>query len=133
MVIIPYRDSARLRFGCLIIQHHKILAVKDSRYSKLTLPGGKLECDETPNECFTRELKEELNCEFQSARFFGAYVSKENGIDRINAAFIVKIKGDPQPNSEIERIEWLTAKDIDKFGPVTAKIVQDAINKQLIR
>jgi 8-oxo-dGTP diphosphatase len=57
-----------IKVTCAIIEKNgEILAAQRSENMSLPLewefPGGKIEINETPEECITRELKEELNIE----------------------------------------------------------------------
>ncbi len=90
---MQFKFNTRLRLGAVIIRDGKVLGVKPCDYRKYILPGGAIEFGESPEECFKREVKEELQCNFVSARFFGAYYSKEKGVNRVTAAFLVNNYG----------------------------------------
>lgn len=66
---MSFRDSTRLRFGALIIQNGTILVTKNDNYHLFTLPGSKIEDSKSVEKCFARELKEEINCKFISAKY----------------------------------------------------------------
>ncbi len=58
-----------LEVSCAIIKNHKNEVLVTQRSEKMSLPlkwefpGGKIEKNETPEECLIREIKEELNIE----------------------------------------------------------------------
>ncbi len=58
------------------IKDNKLLLVRETKDDSFKLPGGRFEIDETPLECLTREIKEELNSNVNhnSLELIGDYV-----------------------------------------------------------
>ena len=61
--------------GAAIIKNGAILLVRTEKHPRtLIFPGGQLEEGETPEECITRELREELpGLRFRIQKFLGVY------------------------------------------------------------
>ena len=57
----------------VIIQDSKVLLLKNER-DEWELPGGKLDADETPEECVVREVKEELNLSVKCGPIIDSWV-----------------------------------------------------------
>ena len=79
-------------------------------------PGGKLECDESPEQCLERELKEEFNVVVAVGPFFheNTHQYDEKTI-RLLAYQVTHISGDFKLNDHDE-ILWLAPEDL---GTVT--------------
>ncbi len=127
-----FRFNTRMRLGAIILKNRHILAVRPRDYEKYILPGGEIKLLESSDECLQREIREEINCTFKSARFFGAYYTRENKLNRVTAAFLVRVTGRPRPCSEISELKWLAYGDIDKFGPHTQRIILDLAKEKLV-
>lgn len=68
-------NTVRVGVGVLVRRGHQVYAGIRSNshgHSKLALPGGHLEWNETWIECAVREVQEEMGVELQSAQFFHA-------------------------------------------------------------
>ena len=108
--------------GCSLIIHDdnkKVLIAQRSKI-KHKFPmlwetvGGTLENEETPEECIRREVKEELNCEVSELKLFKVYVI--NSYNRyVLIVYTGKIIGEVKVNIEIEKFEWITKNDINKY------------------
>lgn len=100
--------------GLLVTENGRILlCLKKHSTSLLILPGGKLERDESAEECLRRECREELgDVEIGNVRRLGDYESPAAGAeDKIVKIelFAGELRGTPQPHAEIEELVW--------FGP----------------
>ena len=76
--------------------------------------GGTLENEETPEECIRREVKEELNCEVNELKLFKVYVINSDN-RYVLIVYTGKIVGEVKVNIEIEKFEWITKNDINKY------------------
>ena|SRR3989344_5678392 len=127
----------KIRVAAIIIKGKKILFVKGSdKYKEYWTPGGKLEEGETELECLKRELKEELNVKFTSAKFYKEYISEsfyKKGLILLNKVYIVNIKGELKPGKEVKSYFWISKPEFIKkksfFIPVTRdNIIPDLIS-----
>lgn len=76
----------------------KILAFADPRWGGLrSLPGGRLQSGESPEEAVTRELREELGVEVSSLSYLGARkLVSSNKYNLLSYYFEVQIQGTPK-------------------------------------
>lgn len=99
----------RHRIVALIIRNNKLLLVKGKSYPELWTPGGKSEEGESEEETLRRELKEEINLELKTMKFFRKYFMKdpynEDSMTETKC-FLVEAEGKPEPDKEIESIIW---------------------------
>lgn len=104
----------RERVQCLIIRGKKILLVKDKEADHFYPPGGGVEKGESHEAAIKRELQEELDVELVKSTFHSIYQEKNvvrKFLQKENN-YIVEIRGQPSPCSEIEEIRWLSWKEI---------------------
>jgi 8-oxo-dGTP diphosphatase len=73
-----------LAVGAFILKDKKLLIVKKSPYENIdaglwTIPGGKIEKDESIIDGLKREIKEEVNLEISNYQWLGEDVFESNG------------------------------------------------------
>ena len=94
----------------VIIRNKKLLMVRKYNELHFIMPGGKIEKGETPEATLKRELKEELNINLISMKFFATQEARhfqdKNKLVRMEMYF-VKIEGEPKATSEINEIKWI--------------------------
>jgi 8-oxo-dGTP diphosphatase len=90
---------------------------KGRRYElKWEFPGGKLESNETIEDCLRRELKEELAIEIHSIKRIhteAAYY-EDGGLFNVAYCFVSIFYGEPQ-NIVFEQIRWVTLDELKKM------------------
>ncbi len=100
------------------------------------MPGGKIEEGETPEDALVREIEEELGCQLdkESLEHFTDYRGPAAG----HPGMMVHIKlyggimsGTPTPNSEIEKIGWLSKEDAE--NPVASETIRVHIIPHLVQ
>lgn len=100
----------------IIVQGNKILVTQRSEKMKLPLkwefPGGKIEENETAEECILREIKEELNLEIEILKRLSAS-QYDYGTFKINLIpFIAKYKNGVIILAEHKDFKWIETKDL---------------------
>ncbi|MFP7416607.1 8-oxo-dGTP diphosphatase MutT [Priestia filamentosa] len=94
----------------------------DHLAGKWEFPGGKIEPDETPEECLAREIREELRVDVEIRSFYddNVYGSKDQAIhlffywaEVINGEVTAIVHDD---------IKWITIKELAKFDFAPADI-----------
>jgi 8-oxo-dGTP diphosphatase len=122
-----------IRVAAAIIEKNgKLLLAKrkknDPLRDKWEFPGGKIEADETPEQCLRRELQEELGI---SARV-GAFICSsphryEHIAIELLAYKVVSFEGEIRPVDHDE-IAWVAPADLDKYDmPAADKPIVDLL------
>ena len=78
-------------------------------YNDWTLPKGKVEPDETPEDCALREVKEEtgLRCDLVRPLGCTAYVDRR-GRDKVACYWVMEVRGGRfKPGIEVDKLVWL--------------------------
>jgi 8-oxo-dGTP diphosphatase len=104
----------RVRIASIIIKDKKLLLLKGKGYEELWTPGGKINIDETDEECLRRELKEEIGVETIDINFYKKYLTASfynPDIQMEERVYLISIQGEIKPNAEIESFVWFSKDD----------------------
>ena len=107
-------DKSKIRISGIIIKDKKILFLKGKGYEELWSPGGKIDNNETDEECLKRELIEEIGVEIIAMKFYKEYPNTSfynPDISIKERVYVISIKGDIKPNAEIESFLWCSKDD----------------------
>ena len=102
--------------GALILKDKNILIVRSKGKPLFITPGGKYENNETAEGCLIRELQEELQVQMVSFKHYKDYSFDKAAYSNYPLfieLYIVKIKGEAKPSSEIEEMQWLSKEDFN--------------------
>lgn len=102
---------------------NQILYVRKPK-AKWTLPGGKIEADESPAQAASRELREETGLILEDL----SYVTRFEGGEVLHHVFEVSVTfmATPTARNEIADCKWFTAKQLGdiKINPSAKSIVK---------
>ena len=98
--------------------------------AKWEFPGGKLEDNETLEECLVRELKEELDIETEVESYFASSRFFCSGIEIELIAYKVKyVSGEIKPLDH-EEIQWVCPEELSEYDftlpdvPIVKKLIE---------
>ncbi len=98
----------------LILHNNKILLVRNINVSHWSLPGGKIDLPESPEQCIIRELKEELDLSITKTEFkLGEYLTQKEGKKDTVNIFVIKLDT-PQFEKqwELEDAQWFSLNNL---------------------
>lgn len=119
----------------VIAENDKILitrrAPKENFAGGWEFPGGKIEVNETPQDCLVRELKEELNVDVSIGKFC-TEVTHDYGNMNINliAYYCAIVNGEIQVSVH-DKYKWVKIKDLLKYDllpadvPIAKKVMEE--------
>ena len=117
-----------------IIRDGKVLIAQRQQGShmeyKWEFPGGKLEPDETPEECIIREIKEEMDIDIEVIDIYKVVKFKYEEKDILLLCYLCRIiKGDGRA-IECNDFKWVTKDELPGFDfvPADLPIVEKLIN-----
>lgn len=127
LVFKPKTYGAR----AIITNETNILLVKNINVNHWSLPGGKIDKGETPQECIYRELKEELSLSISKTDFkLGEYISKREG--KLDTVYIFAIKIPSlffQKQWELQDAQWFPLSSLpDNVSPATSRRIAEFQN-----
>ena len=91
----------------------EVAVIHRPAYDDWTLPKGKIEPDEKPEDCALREVREEtgLRCELGRPLGCTAYVDRR-GRDKVVCYWLMEVKGGRfRPGIEVDKLQWLSVED----------------------
>ncbi len=121
-------------FACdmILIEGGKVLLVKRAMEpfkGEWALSGGRIEDDETAEECLKREMKEETGLDVEPVRMTGLY--SDPGRDPrkvIAAAYLVRrVGGQVRAGDDAGEAEWYDLKDRPRLCADHEQILKDAL------
>ena len=117
----------------IIIKDKKILMCRKYDEPHFIMPGGKIKDGEIEEDTLKRELKEELNVELKSSKYFktweAPHFKEKNKIVKM-ATYFVEIEGKPKASKEINEIAWIDSNYKNK-GIKIASIDEDYLIPEL--
>ncbi len=126
------------KIALAVIKDRKCLLVRSSGKEAFYSLGGKIEGNETDEECMVREVMEEIGCEIEksSLKYQGSFEAPAHG--KVNTLLKLKlytgvIIGEPVATSEIEEIGYFDSAIPERFqSPMQRLTFADLKEKGLI-
>ena len=134
--ILSMMEIDKLAF--IFVKDRKVLSTLSKGKNAFYIPGGKREQGESDEQALIREIKEELSVDLvpKSIKFYGTFIAqahgKPKGVMVKMTCYTADFKGSLKPAAEIEKIVWLTSKDIPESAPVDKLILSDLKKKNVI-
>ncbi len=127
--------SAMRPFACdgILVEDGKILLIKRAKepdLGKWALPGGRIEEDETAEECLEREFREETGLEVEPVKLLGIYSDPARDPRKIiGAAYLTrKTGGELKAGDDAEEVKWFELGKIpEELAFDHRKIIEDAM------
>ena len=112
--------------AAIIIDNNKILIAQRGKNENLAgkweFPGGKIEIDETPQQCLKREIREELEVDIVVGNYLGESIcTYSNSKIKLIAYFATVVDGDIKLSVH-DKIDWITIGEIDEYDFAAADI-----------
>lgn len=105
--------------AAVVEKNGKYLVAQRKRGSHLEytweFPGGKIEGDESPQECLQREILEEFNVESKVGDFLGSITHKYSDFSIELNAFQVVLLGKILDLKSHEKIQWVSESELGKI------------------
>ena len=126
------------KLAFIFVNDRKVLSTLSKGKNAFYIPGGKREVGESDEQALIREVKEELSVDLipKSIKHYGTFKAqahgKQEGVIVKMTCYTADFTGKLAPAAEIERIVWLTSKDIPESAPVDKLILTDLKKKNLI-
>lgn len=124
----------RIAADIIIIKDNKILLVKrgyEPFKGMWALPGGKLEDNESIEQCAIREVKEEINVDIVIKKLVGIYSDPNRDPRKIVAvAFLCDIKkGEIKAGDDVTEAKWFDLYEVEsiKLASDHNNIIRDAL------
>lgn len=122
--------------AAVIIREGKYLILKDDKDSFWKNVGGKIERDESPEECLKREVQEELGVKVigEPEYYFSTPITEtESGPKRTLVIHLYKAEIGKEPTAAIgSEIHWLSKVEFENGEIVLASQIEDYILPRLI-
>ena len=123
------------KIAWIALHNRKLLSTRSRGKNVYYIPGGKREGAESDSQALTREIREELSVELNSAslQFEGIFTAQAHGKAEGVQVRMICYSGDYvgtlHANSEVEEFIWLTYRDRSRVSPVD-KIIFDWLRVQ---
>ena len=116
--------------AAIILKDNKILiaqrAPEDNLAGKWEFPGGKIEHEETPQECLKREIREELDVNIKVLDFFGESIyAYHSGTIKLMAFWCKWVSGEFMLKVH-SNLVWVNSHELDlyDFAPADIPLVE---------
>lgn len=100
-----------VKVGLLLVNDNGFLVTRKRNTTAFLIPGGRHEAEEDDIQALTREIREELNCQLDTAslKYVGDFT--DVAANEPDATITVRlysgdIAGTPEASSEIEELKW---------------------------
>ena len=132
-VIVSKIKNIKVAGGIILNKNHFLLCrrgPKEKAAGMWEFPGGKLEKDETPEDCMVRELKEELAIDVKLGPLYTNYTYKTEQVTYDLYFFFVKSYVGKIRKIVHDKIKWLTLEEFNDYeilpgdGPLIEQLLR---------
>lgn len=119
----------------IILDHDRVLitrrAPKETFAGGWEFPGGKIEMNETPQDCIVRELKEELNIEISIGKLCTEVIHDYGNINIHLIAYYCTIVNGEIKMTVHDMYQWVKINDLLKYDllpadiPIAKRVIED--------
>ncbi|MBI4896613.1 MAG: NUDIX domain-containing protein [Candidatus Aenigmarchaeota archaeon] len=126
------------KLAFIFIKDKQLLVTISKGKDVFYIPGGKRENSENNMQALIREVKEELTVDLipKTIKFYGIFRARAHGKPEGTTVkmtcYTGNFVGKLEPSSEIEKIVWVSSKDIKIAPPVDKLILENLKSKKLI-
>ncbi len=118
----------------VLVENGKVVLIKrafEPFKGQWAIPGGRLEGDETAEQCAIREMKEETGFDIEIMKLTGLYSDPARDPRKIIAAgFLVRrIRGELRAGDDAGEAQWFSLSDLPLLCSDHGKILADAIRE----
>lgn len=126
-----------IKYVAVFIKNKKFLIVRQKGEDFWKNVGGRIEENETPEECLTREVKEELGIDLtENPKFYFSLPTTKAVSDPTISLdmhlYLCELKGEPIPNSEIEELHWISKEEFENNKLELTSQIKEYIAPRLI-
>jgi len=120
--------AAMMKNGKVLIAQRQAGSHMEYRWE---FPGGKLEPDETPEECIVREIKEELDMEIEVIDIYKVVKFKYEEKDILLLCYLCKVMKGEGETLECNDFRWVGKDELAGFDfvpadlPIVEKLMKD--------
>ncbi len=124
-----------VKYAAVFIKDKRFLVVRQKGEDFWKNVGGKIENDETPEECLKREVKEELAVDLITTPEFYYSLPTTKAVSDPNVTLDIHLyrcetNQNPTPSQEIEELHWLTKEEFQaNIIPLTSQIKEYIVPK----
>jgi len=121
--------------AAVMVRNGKVLIAQRKAGSHMEFcwefPGGKLEPDETPEECIVREIKEELDLDIEVKDIYKVVKFKYEEKDILLLCYLCKILSGKGKTLECNDFKWVERDKLSEYEfvpadlPIVEKIMRD--------
>lgn len=120
--------AAIVRDGKVLIAQREAGSHMEFRWE---FPGGKLESDETPEECIIREIKEELDIDIEVLDIYKVVKFKYDEKDVLLLCYLCRILKGEGRTLECNDFRWVSREELPSYDfvpadkPIVEKLMKD--------
>jgi 8-oxo-dGTP diphosphatase len=113
--------------AAILVKNNKIIIAKrgpgDALADKWEFPGGKIEIDETPEQCLKREMKEEFDIDVSVGEYLGSSVYKYDHIFIELLAYRTYWEEGEIDLKDHDEFKWISLEQLAEFDFAPADLV----------
>lgn len=112
--------------AAIILKESKVLIAKRASHKTLAgfweFPGGKIEPDETPEDCLKRELHEELDIEIIVGDFLAEHIHDYGTFQILLKGYLCSFVSGSFKMTDHDEIKWVDVRDLPEYKLAPADV-----------
>ncbi len=113
--------------AAILVKNNKIIIARrgpdDKLADKWEFPGGKIEIDETPEQCLKREMKEEFDIDVSVGEYLGSSIYKYDHISIELLAYRTYWEEGEIDLKDHDEFKWISLEQLSEFDFAPADLI----------